>query len=283
MPTHPSRLPILPFFALTFAWTWAMWWGAAAAGFTFEHPAFRLLYLLGVLGPLTGTAWVLRRGGRTYRRDFLNRVWDPRRVPAKWWLALVAVAAGPALLGAAMAAMSGTVTIVPEYSAGFVGAVLTFAMVAGLAEEPGWRGAAADAWQARSRPVWAGLGIGALWALWHLPLHFIEGSYQHGAGFGSARFWLTNLALVQAGVIFLWLANGARGSVLVAILAHAGFNAAGGLVPASTARDLVAFIVLTLMTLGVLAATRGRLRYADAYTTTRAEPQRVPSKRSTIL
>jgi uncharacterized protein len=265
------HLPVLPFFVLTFVWTWSMWWGAVAIGIAFDQPAFRLLYLLGVFGPLVGTAWVVRRGGHIYRRDFLRRVWDPRRIPAMWWLALVAVAAGPALLGAAVAAMIGATAAVPDYSTGFIGAVVTFAMVAGLAEEPGWRGAASDAWQVRARPVRAALGIGAFWALWHLPLHFVAGSYQHGIGFGSVRFWLTNLALVQLGVLFLWLANGARGSILVAILAHGGFNAAGQLVPGSTTRDLVAFLVLTAMTLSVIAGTRGRLRYAAASATNQAD------------
>jgi uncharacterized protein len=268
---HRGHLPVLPFFALTFAWTWSMWWGAVAIGLTFDQPAFRLLYLLGVFGPLVGAAWVVRRGGHTYRRDFLRRVWDPRRIPGVWWLALVAVAAGPALLGAAAAAMAGATAAVPDYSTGSVGAVLTFAMVAGLAEEPGWRGAASDGWQVRTRPVWAALGIGAFWALWHLPLHFVEGSYQHGIGFGSLRFWLTQLALVQAGVLFLWLANGARGSILVAVLAHAGFNASGALIPGSTTRDLVAFLVLTAMSLSVIAATRGRLRYAAVSATSQAD------------
>jgi uncharacterized protein len=270
MASRPGNLPVLPFFALTFAWTWSVWWGAVAVGLAFGQPAFRLLYLLGVFGPLVGTAWVVRRGGHVYRREFLRRVWDPRRIPAMWWLALVAVAAGPALLGAAVAVMTGAASAVPDYSAGFIGAVVLFAMVAGLAEEPGWRGAASDAWQVRSRPAWAALGIGALWALWHLPLHFVEGSYQHGLGFGSVRFWLTNLALVQLGVLLLWLANGARGSILVAILAHAGFNVSGALVPASTTRDLVAFLLLTAMTLSVVAATRGRLRYAAAFATNQA-------------
>jgi uncharacterized protein len=286
MPSGPLRLPVLPFFALTFAWTWSLWWGAVAAGLTFEQPAFRLLYLLGVLGPLAGAAWVLRRGGRDYRREFLRRVWDPRRIPAVWWLALVAVAAGPALLGAAVAALTGATAAVPEYGAGPVGAVLTFALVAGLAEEPGWRGAASDAWQARSLPLPAALGIGALWALWHLPLHFVEGSYQHGVEFGSVRFWLTNLALVQLGVLLLWLANGAGGSILLPILAHAGFNAAAALAPAGATRDLVAFAVVTAMTLSVIAGTRGRLQCAAAPAMNQADGggagRRTPSRVAAI-
>lgn len=259
MATTPRQQSVLPFFGLTFGWAWSMWWGGVIAGLSFDQPAFRLLYLLGVFGPLVGAAWVVRRGGRAYGLEFLRRTWDPRLIPAPWWLALAAVALGPTVVGVAAAAWTGAGAAVPDYNASLVGTVATFALVAGLAEEPGWRGAASDVWQRRTRPIWAGLGIGALWALWHLPLHFVEGSYQYAAGFGTARFWLTNLALVQLGVLLLWLANGARRSILVAILGHAGFNAGLGLTPASTTRDLVAFATLTAMSASVAAATRGRL------------------------
>lgn len=160
-----------------------------------------------------------------------------------------------------MSAITGAAAVVPDYSIGTVGMVVVFALVAGLAEEPGWRGAASDAWQARTRPVWAAIGIGGFWAIWHLPLYFVEGSYQHGVGFGSVRFWFINLVLVQLGVLYIWLANGAGGSILIAILAHAGFNIAAELVPASTIRDVVAFVLISAATLVVVAATRGELRF----------------------
>ena len=219
------------------------------------------MFMLGGLGPLLGAAWVVRRGGRGYGRAFLRRVWDLRGIPTAWWLALVAVATGPAVVGAAVAAVTGTAATVPSYRAGAVAGVVAFALAAGLAEEPGWRGAASDAWQTRTRPVWAALGIGALWALWHLPLYFVEGSYQHGLGFGSVRFWLTNLVLVQLSVLYLWLANGSNGSILIAVLGHAGVNIAGELLPRSTIGDVVAFFLVSAATLTVIAATRGQLRF----------------------
>jgi uncharacterized protein len=263
----------VPFFALTFAWTWSLWWGAVAAELSFDQPLFRLLYLLGVFGPLLGAAWVVSRGDRRYRCEFIRRVGDPRRISARWWLALVLVAAGPAVLGAAAARAAGTAATIPDHSVAAVVTVIGFALVAGLAEEPGWRGAASDAWQVRTHPLWAALGIGALWSVWHMPLYFIEGSYQHGIGFASVRFWLGSLALVQLGVLYVWLANGAGGSILIAILAHAGFNIAGELVPSSTLRDGVAFFIIAATTLGVIAATRGRLGFALAGTRDR-QPSR---------
>jgi uncharacterized protein len=223
-----------------------------------------LLFLTGGLGPLVGAAWIVRHGDQAYRGAFLRRLWDPRPIPARWWLALVAVAVGPAALGTIVAGAAGAATTRPDLGIGHVGGVVAFALAAGFVEEPGWRGAAADAWQSRTRPVVAATGIGGCWVLWHLPLYFVEGSYQHGLGVGSLRFWLTNLVLLQLAVLYTWLANGAGGSILVAILAHAGTNAAGELIPRSTTGDLITAIAITVATLVVIAGTRGRLRYGVA-------------------
>lgn len=244
------------FFVATFAWTWSLWWAAAATGRTFTDRPVLLLFMAGGLGPLVGAAWLVRRGGPRYRREFLRRIWDPRRIPVAWWLAIVAIASGPALIGTTVARLAGTTASVPDYRPGAVAGVVAFALAAGLVEEPGWRGAAADAWQARTHPLLAATGIGVAWALWHLPLHFIEGSYQHGLAFGSVRFWLTNLALVQLGVLYLWLVTGANGSILAAILAHAGFNVTGELVARSTTGDVIAFVVLGVATVAVIVSTR---------------------------
>ena len=248
-----------PFFAIAFGWTWLLWGSAAATGASLAEPAGGLLYMAGGLGPLLGTLWLLRRADHTYRRELLRRVWDPRRIAAPWWWALVAVAAGPALVGALAAPLVGAAVAVPTYGLGAIGGALAVALLAGAAEEPGWRGVASDAWQRHTLPAWAGLGIGAAWAFWHLPLAFIDGTYYHTLGFGSLAYWLTNLALVQVGVLYLWLANGSGGSILIAILAHAGFNFSVSLAPRSPIGDLVAFLAITVATVAVLAATRGRL------------------------
>jgi uncharacterized protein len=249
------------FFGIAFAWTWTLWWTAAATGGSVAEPVGAMLYMAGGLGPLFGAAWIVLRGDRAYRRDFLRRVWDPRRIAAPWWWALAAVAAGPAVLGAAVANAAGAAATHPAYGVGAVGGAIAVALLAGFAEEPGWRGVASDAWQRRTLPAWAATGIGAIWALWHLPLAFIDGTYYHALGFGSAAFWLTLLALVQLGVLYVWLANGSGGGILVAVLAHAGFNVAASLAPRSTTGDVTALIAITAATVIVVAATRGRLRY----------------------
>jgi uncharacterized protein len=258
-PTSNRQQLVLSFFVLAFAWTWA-WWGAAAVtGARVTEPAGLLLYLLGVFGPLVGAVWVVHRRGRMYRREFLRRIYDPRGISARWWLALLAVAAGPAALGAVGAGVAGRGGTAPAFTVGTIAALAGPALVAGLVEEPGWRGAVSDAWQPSSRPVWAAAGIGAIWSLWHLPLSFIEGSYYHELGAGSLRFWLTHLMLVQLGILLVWLANGSGDSILLAVLAHAAFNVAVGLAPSGLMFDVVTLLALTAATSAVITLTRGRL------------------------
>jgi membrane protease YdiL (CAAX protease family) len=257
------RLPILTFFVLAFAWSWVWWWTAAATGVAVTQPPGLLLYLLGVFGPLVAAIVVAYRGRHVYRREFLCRIWDPRGISARWWVALIAVAVGPAALAALGTSVIGQAGTAPVLSASGVAALVGSALVAGLVEEPGWRGAVSEAWQARTRPVFAATGIGVLWSLWHLPLSFLEGSYYHELGAGSARFWLTHLMVVLLGILLVWLVNGSGGSILLAILAHAGFNAAIGLTPSSTVRDMMALLALAAATSAVVIMTRGRLRFQE--------------------
>lgn len=250
--------PVATFFVLAYAWSWAWWWTAALGGLAITEPAGLLLYLLGVLGPLVGTAWLVSRRERSARRAFMRRVWDPRGVPGRWWLAGLAVAAGPAAVGATGGLLSGE-AVLAGLGAGAVLGLAAPALVASLAEEPGWRGAVLDAWQPRSRPVVAAAGIGALWSLWHLPLGYLEGTYYHDLGAGTVRVWLTHLMLVLLGILLVWVANGAGNSILLAVLVHTGFNTAMGMVAGSTARDVAALLGLGLAASAVIWLTRGHL------------------------
>ena len=253
------QLPVVSFFVVAFVWSWARWWSAVVAGVAVTEPAGLLLDLLGVFGPLVAAIWVVYRAGSVYRRQFLRRIWDPRGITGRWWLALIAVAAGPAALGAVASSLTGRAVLAGGLTAGAVLALAGPALVASLAEEPGWRGAALDAWQTRTRPVVAAVAIGVLWSFWHLPLSFVEGSYYHELGAGSVRVWLTHLMLVLFGILLVWLANGSGGSILVAVLAHTGFNTAMGMVAGSTFRDVAVMLGLTAAASAAIILTKGEL------------------------
>lgn len=114
-----------------------------------------------------------------------------------------------------------------------------------IAEELGWRGFAQPRLQAHIGAGPAGLVIGALWSLWHLPLIAL---YPAATAHIPLLFYLP---LVTAfGVFFAWLYVRSR-SVLLAIVLHAAINFAfggNGLVVLTEARGLLAlFTVMTYL------------------------------------
>jgi membrane protease YdiL (CAAX protease family) len=112
----------------------------------------------------------------------------------------------------------------------------------------------------------ASLVLGIIWALWHLPLCFIEGTYQNLLGPGSWRFWLFLVAILPGSVISTWIYNNTGRGVLAVILLHSFGNAAGELLSLEGAQQVVAFVgglvlaVLVTVLWGAQTLARGPIR-----------------------
>jgi membrane protease YdiL (CAAX protease family) len=78
------------------------------------------------------------------------------------------------------------------------------------------------------------------WAVWHVPLWFLAGSSQQGSS-----FWPFLASLVLTSVLYTWLVNKAKGSILVAVVFHAMSNTASQMFPGSTS-NLFYWLVLGL-------------------------------------
>src|SRR5206468_5078438 len=115
----------------------------------------------------------------------------------------------------------------PEFSPHYLTpqfALWTMAFGGPLNEELGWRGFALPRLLQRRSPLVASVGLGVLWAFWHLPLYFIPDSGKYGGSF--ALF----LVVVVCMAIFMTAAHlGTRGSLLIAVLFHTSANATAGL------------------------------------------------------
>ena len=115
----------------------------------------------------------------------------------------------------------------PEFSPHYLTpqfALWTMAFGGPLNEELGWRGFALPRLFQRRSPLGASVGLGVLWALWHLPLFFIPGSALYGHSFALYVVFVVCLA------IFMTAAHlGTRGSVLIAVLFHTSADATAGL------------------------------------------------------
>lgn len=119
------------------------------------------------------------------------------------------------LLGVDVVVQAGSEVPLTQYLLLF--AVTLF--LAGALEELGWRGFMQPRLQQRFRAVTASVGIGIVWALWHVPLILA------GAG-NFTTFYQYVLMVVATSVLLGWLYNNTDGALPVVMVTHAASNMA---------------------------------------------------------
>jgi membrane protease YdiL (CAAX protease family) len=96
-------------------------------------------------------------------------------------------------------------------------------LIAGpLAEEPGWRGTAYPRLRASLGRRQAGLLLGVVWAVWHLPLFFIPGTLQATFGLISWSGLLFVLSVIPMALLTGYAYE--RAGVAASIAVHFGVN-----------------------------------------------------------
>ena len=282
IPSIARRHPLAAFVGLTFAISWGIWLALIVSSTGITTPAGAVLNAWAIAGPSIGAIVVAGMLGRTGVRDLVAGL-SPARSSTGWVvtalalpLVMVAIAIliAVALLGAAA----------PTFSVALVGIIavefVRILIVGGpLGEEIGWRGFALPRLQATRTAFDASVLLGVLWGLWHIPLYFVAGTGQFETlragtdpafAIGGFVGWTIGLS-----VLFTWLFNGSRGSLLVVILFHAAVNLAvflpallgtTGLV--SLLNVAVTWIVALIVTVrfgrATLTASPGRAMRKDA-------------------
>jgi membrane protease YdiL (CAAX protease family) len=121
-----------------------------------------------------------------------------------------------------------------------------FFFAGGISEETGWRGFALRRLQRQNCPLAAALIVWVLWALWHLPMDLASGD--------PASAILINRGFHNAlwSVLFMWVFNRTKGSVLAPALFHPAMNTSGTLLPRTDA----ATALFTLLVVGAVVMDR---------------------------
>jgi uncharacterized protein len=256
------RHPIAVFLVLVFALTWALeipWIESTDGPLKFDFP-FPLLF---VMGWMPGLAAILVTGvisGRAGIRALLGRLlmW---RLGLRWYL--VPILGSAALWIAALALdplIGGTGITFPTPSIDLLIGVAVSLVVIFLinAEEIAWRGFAIPRLQARHRALTASLFLGVFEGLFHLPYFFRASSDQAAAGLPA--FMIGSIA---GAVIFTWLFNNTRGSLLAVMLFHTFQNMWISVFPAPEADQALAqwaFNALLVVAAVILVAVFGPAR-----------------------
>jgi len=90
-------------------------------------------------------------------------------------------------------------------------------------EEMGWRGYVLPRLQAKHSALVSSLILGAIWGLWHLPRYL--------APENSSSFVLGTLKIFAEAILYTWLYNNTKGSLLLTTIMHAAGNTAGVFLP----------------------------------------------------
>ncbi|MEP7190853.1 MAG: CPBP family intramembrane glutamic endopeptidase, partial [Roseiflexaceae bacterium] len=223
--------PVMAYFILAYALSWAIEIPLAAAAQGWLHvPLPPALHYLASFGPMLSALIVTAatEGSAGIRQLLAGIVqW---RVGLGWvlfaTLAPIALFAVAAIVGYATKrtwpelALLGEVDDLPYL--GIVGAFMLWLLTFGVGEEIGWRGFALPRLQQGHSALTATLLLGVAWALWHLPAFFYKDTYVAMAF--VTGFPLLLLSILAASIVFTWLYNSTRGSLLLVILFHALFD-----------------------------------------------------------
>ena len=228
-------VPLPVYFALTFAVTWAFFITAVVASANVPAGAspgagiLRLVFF-GTFGPalvaIGLTAWA--EGGRGIRALLAGMFrWH---VGFGYYLFamsfMIAIKLAFAVVHRLLYGTWPLFGAAPVYL--LIAATLISTVFGGQAgEEVGWRGYALPRLAARFGLGGASLLLGAIWALWHLPLFYLHGADTYGQSFLP---YLLNVTAFS--VVIAWLYWRTGGSLLLAMLIHAAINNTKDIVPA---------------------------------------------------
>jgi len=269
-----ARHPLVLYFIIAYAGSWLvvlpyLRFGDGAGLLPFSWPV--PFAVSAALAPFAGpclAAFILTglTEGRAGIHRLLRRIVLWRVVGFQWYLfALVGIPAitmlGAVVLPGVLASFqTPALSLLLAYPTSFVVSLL----IGGpLGEEPGWRGFALPRLQQLQGPLIGSLILGILWAFWHLPYFWMpEWGTPKSNILDIVWFALAAIALT---VIYTWVFNNTKGSLLIVILVHASNDAFfinQLFVAPVVTNTLLPFVIgFGAVALLLVILTRGRLSY----------------------
>lgn len=225
--------PLL-FYLLATVIPWACWFAAAhLSNLPGQTPVVGWwtagLGLAGLLAPVGVVAWLVRRRPEL-QADVRSRLIWPRGLRWGYVAGALGLLLASLLLAQAISLFFGygadqfLLRGGFSFSAGLLPAWVTL-IGAAVLEELAWHSYGTDALASRMRVLTASLVFTVFWALWHLPLAFINGYYHQevveSGWLQTLNFPLSMIAFV---LIMNWLYFRTGRSILVTVLFHATAN-----------------------------------------------------------
>jgi uncharacterized protein len=270
--------PLISFFVLAFAGTWLLdapmvlgQDGLGVLPFKVPVPVYVVLFLLSAYSGPTLAALLTTHAteGKIGIKAFFRRytMW---RVGVGWYfIALLGYPLLYVIVGTIWLGPVALQTIAAHWTAFFfvcLPGVLILPGIITWGEEAGWRGFGLTHMQAGYGALKASLVVGFLHGIWHLPAFLLVNGPVANGPFNLYRFALSTGIIMAVTVIWTWVFNNARQSILIAVLIHASSDAVQPLMriwipnfPKPASYTVLA--VYLLISLILIVVTRGKLSY----------------------
>ncbi|MBI3132854.1 MAG: CPBP family intramembrane metalloprotease [Acidobacteria bacterium] len=232
-----TRFPILAFLLLTFLITWGcvLYIAAGEAGVLGHKPSILWLALVGQFGPLWAALLLIAlQSGRDGLRRLLRSAINFRLDRGVWVVILLFAPAGLLFAFGGFALFNGGhldfhQIAWPKVVGGVLVGTVIGLLFGGVSEEIGWRGYLLPRLQGRMHPVFSGIIVGVVWALWHLDPEIVATGIQKG----WHPFWVEwskyqanyLLETIPFSIFMTAVFNRTRGSLFAMMLVHSISNA----------------------------------------------------------
>lgn len=222
----------LRFYVTCFAVTWIFWILAAVISRSpNDNGISSLLMLAGLTAPaVIAVITVLTSGDRALKADLKRKLIGFYRIRPRSILAAVvgfmAIVAFSILLSLLAGQSLEQFAFTEDFSFSVNGtsALLTI-LLAAVIEEVGWRGYGEDSVASYFSWFTESIIFGFVWALWHLPLFWIEGTYHYGLKELGVLYVLNFLVSVNPlGFLTTWVYVKNNRSMLACIIFHLFIN-----------------------------------------------------------
>ena len=227
MKLHYKYRPGL-FFGLVFLVTYLFWFfGAHVSQQSGRGGFYTFTMFLGLITPFViSTYMIISAKNAALRKDFFNRLTNLKLIKSANLPVLVFLMPAVVIVSILVSLVFGgsveQFRPAQEFSftMGDVSILLVLVLAAAF-EELGWRGYAFDALRNGRNLFRASLIFSVLWSLWHLPLLWVDGSYQQQIYEQNIWFAVNFfVSIIPMGIILSWICIGNNRSILAAILFH---------------------------------------------------------------
>lgn len=243
-----KQIPI--FIIIAIGWSYVFW--IAAAIISINNPTWNgigILHIIGGVSPVIATIYYLTKIGNW--KEFFSRLIDFSGYTPMVWFIIIA----PAIIALiATYIANGKVYFSQEFLSAGIIYIVVLLFFGPIPEELGWRGVLFDG-LCKGSLLKAQIVTLLVWLIWHLPLFFIQGSYQNRLGILTSGFYFWAISLILQSIImgYLYLLSGRN--ISSAILFHYMVNLSGEVITKNTNSEIITLIIYAIFAFILITIT----------------------------